>query len=144
MMTTDVPRSRTRRTSSSTARDCATPSAAVGSSMIISLDAQTMARAIATLWRWPPESESTGVPEMLRDADVQLVEMLLGLLAHAPTRERPRGSRDCTGTVLSRPRKRLVVDVEVRQQREILVDRLDARARGRRSGRGELRGARRR
>ena len=51
MITTEVPRSRTRRTSSSTACDCATPSAAVGSSMITSLDAHTIARAIATLWR---------------------------------------------------------------------------------------------
>ena len=43
-------------------RTCAvwlTPSAAVGSSRISSLASQSVARATATAWRWPPESEPT-------------------------------------------------------------------------------------
>ena len=47
MMTTDVPRSRTRWTSPSTACDCATPRAAVGSSMMISRLPNVAARATA-------------------------------------------------------------------------------------------------
>ena len=37
-----------------------TPRAAVGSSMITSLASRMTARATATDWRWPPESEPTG------------------------------------------------------------------------------------
>ena len=36
-----------------------TPRAAVGSSMMTSLASRITARATATDWRWPPESEPT-------------------------------------------------------------------------------------
>ena len=49
-----------RLTSSSTCCVCATPSAAVGSSRITSFEFHITARATATDWRWPPESEATG------------------------------------------------------------------------------------
>ena len=39
---------------------CATPSAAVGSSMITSREFQSTALAIATAWRCPPDSDATG------------------------------------------------------------------------------------
>ena len=44
---------------SSTWAVCDTPSAAVGSSMMTSLASRMTARATATDWRWPPESEPT-------------------------------------------------------------------------------------
>ena len=53
--TTARPRSRTRRITSSTWPVWTTPSAAVGSSMMITLLAHAAARATATPWRWPPE-----------------------------------------------------------------------------------------
>ena len=55
-----MPRSASRRTSSSTIFVWATPSAAVGSSMMTSFEFHSTALAIATDWRWPPESEATG------------------------------------------------------------------------------------
>ena len=54
------PWSARRRVRSSTICVWATPSAAVGSSMITSFASQSTAFAIATDWRWPPESEATG------------------------------------------------------------------------------------
>ena len=49
------------RISSRTWAVSAGPSAAVGSSMIRILALKWTARAIATAWRWPPDSDSTGV-----------------------------------------------------------------------------------
>jgi hypothetical protein len=49
--TTASPASARRRTSCSTCSVCATPSAAVGSSRITSLEFHSTARAIATVWR---------------------------------------------------------------------------------------------
>ena len=37
----------------------ATLKAAVGSSMMITFELKAIARAMATAWRWPPESLST-------------------------------------------------------------------------------------
>ena len=60
IMITPRPRSRTRSIRSSTSAVCATPSAAVGSSSMISFGSSSSERAIATVWRWPPDSEATG------------------------------------------------------------------------------------
>ena len=46
---------------SSTCRVWATPRAAVGSSSMTSLGSPSSERAIATIWRWPPDSDATGV-----------------------------------------------------------------------------------
>ena len=56
---TGMPESRTLRISSSTCADSLTPSAAVGSSRMITFEPNAAARATATPWRWPPESDST-------------------------------------------------------------------------------------
>ena len=103
MITTEVPRSRTRRTRSSTACDWATPSAAVGSSMITSRDAHTIARAIATLCRCPPESDATGVPQVFGS---EILRSPRCCLASARMRRRARMPRPPSGpeTVCSRPR----------------------------------------
>src|ERR1700738_1960730 len=55
-----VPPRCSARMRSRTWRLSATPSAAVGSSMMTMRAFQRSARAIATAWRWPPESSSTG------------------------------------------------------------------------------------
>ena len=60
--TTVVPCSRTRAIRSSTSADSCTPSAAVGSSSSSSRGCCAMARATATSWRWPPDSERTERP----------------------------------------------------------------------------------
>ena len=52
-------------TSSRTWPVSAGPSAAVGSSMIRILALKWTARAIATDWRWPPDSDPTGVLRFL-------------------------------------------------------------------------------
>ena len=57
--TTPRPRSRRRWIRSSTCAVWATPSAAVGSSSITSFGSPSSERAIATDWRWPPESDAT-------------------------------------------------------------------------------------
>ena len=54
--TTPAPDSRSRRIRSSTFRDSLTPSAAVGSSMMMIRPCCEMARPIATDCRWPPET----------------------------------------------------------------------------------------
>ena len=56
---TVVPCSRTRMMSSSTSPDSCTPSDAVGSSSSSSRGWCTMARATATIWRCPPDSDRT-------------------------------------------------------------------------------------
>ena len=57
---TPSPRSRTRSIRFSTSAVCATPRAAVGSSSMMILGSSSSERAMATVWRWPPDSEATG------------------------------------------------------------------------------------
>ena len=61
MTMTARPRSLRRRMRSSTWRVWATPRAAVGSSRITSFGSPSSERAMATIWRWPPDSDATGV-----------------------------------------------------------------------------------
>ena len=55
--------------------------------MIISFEAQAAERAIATLWRWPPESDPTGVPEMLGMLMCSSPRWLRASWQHAPARD---------------------------------------------------------
>ena len=57
---TATPLAASLRIRSTTTSVWVTPSAAVGSSMITSRASAITARATATPWRWPPESEPTG------------------------------------------------------------------------------------
>ncbi len=59
MISTPTPESASRRTSCSTCSVWATPSAAVGSSRMTTFASCSTERAIATVWRCPPESEET-------------------------------------------------------------------------------------
>src|SRR4051794_31300801 len=60
MKTTPRPASRAAAVYLSTTPDCLTPSAAVGSSRMSTRAPKYTARAIATHWRWPPESVPIG------------------------------------------------------------------------------------
>ena len=97
IMTTPSPRSRSRSMRSSTSAVCATPSAAVGSSSTITRGFPSSERAIATVWRWPPDSEATGIRTVGIRAD------------SSPSSSQARVSI-CTSSsrhgVSSRPRKR--------------------------------------
>jgi len=59
MISTPTPESASRRTSCTTCSVCTTPSAAVGSSRITTRAFWSTERAIATVWRCPPDSELT-------------------------------------------------------------------------------------
>ena len=117
IMITPRPRSRTRSIRFSTSAVCATPSAAVGSSSMMSFGSSSSERAIATVWRWPPESEATGVAHA-RDARRELVQQGPGPHLHRHLVEAQR--RELA------PEEDVGDDVEVLAEREILEHRGDA------------------
>ncbi len=112
---------------SSTCRVWATPRAAVGSSSSTSLGSPSSARAMATIWRWPPESEATGVVTLGIRAESERMSSP-ELLLHLDVVDRPEPPQ--------RPRVVLLVaeeqvpgHVEVVGEREVLVDGRDPEVR---------------
>ena len=98
----------------------ATPSAAVGSSISTSFEAQWVARAIATPWRWPPErSRMVDVAEGMRTS--MAADQFLAFADHAAAVE----PAEWTG-------RRLATEEEVHVDRlalcqcQVLEDDLDA------------------
>ena len=95
------------------------PSAAVGSSMIRMRALKWTARAIATDWRWPPDSEADRHDEVL-ELRVEPAHHLAGRVLHRAVVE------------VAEPRRQLASEehvarrVDVVREREVLVDRLDA------------------
>ena len=69
----------------STSAVWATPRAAVGSSSMTTLGLPTRLRAMATVWRWPPERDAIGM-RTLGDLGREGAQQPPGLLLHA----RPR------------------------------------------------------
>ena len=114
---------------SSTWRVCATPSAAVGSSSSTTLGSPSIARAMAMVCRWPPESDATCVRTLGMLTDEPL-EQLLDLLLHADLVE-PADELAHPRRALLAPEEQVVDDVEVVAEREVLVHGGDAE-RGRR------------
>ena len=117
------PESRALRTKRSTPCVSATPRLLVGSSRMIRSLSKCIARAIATAWRSPPESEPIGV--------------VGGMFLVMPTwRSSSRGDlvhrRLVHAVEEARALERLAAeeqvarDRELRDQRRVLVDRLDA------------------
>ena len=106
------------------------PSAAVGSSMIRIRALKWTARAMATDWRWPPDSDFTGVLRFLK-LRVEPAHHLAGRRLHRRVVERAR-----TRVVQLAPEEHVAGGVDVVGQRERLVDRLDAVAPWRRAGCG--------
>ena len=129
MMTTARPCSPRRRTSASTCSVCATPSAAVGSSRITSLEFHWTAFATATDCRWPPESVATGcrIDEIVVTASDFSVSAVFCSIA---------GSFEDLRPVELAAEIHVLDDVEVVAEREILVDDLDPEPRRRLSARG--------
>ena len=119
MRITARPRSASRRTRSSTCSVCATPSAAVGSSRMTSLEFQSTARAMATVCRCPPERLATFcrtdfTVRTERPARVSAARCSIADLVEEPGRQ------------LLAAEVEVLDDVEVVAQREVLVDDLDA------------------
>ena len=119
----ECPESRALRTKRRTPRVSATPRLLVGSSRMIRSLSKCIARAIATAWRSPPESELIGVvggmslvmPTFLRRSRGDLVH---GRLIHAVEEARAL-DRLAAEEEVARDRK-------LRDQGRVLVDRLDA------------------
>ena len=119
IITTPRPRSRTRSMRLSTSAVCATPSAAVGSSRMMIFGSTNRERAMATVWRWPPDSDATGIADA-RDARRQLAQQLPCARLHLDLVQPGRAQ------LLTEEQVR--DDVEVLAQREVLKHRRDAQA----------------
>ena len=121
--TTARPRSARRRTRLRTCAVCATPRAAVGSSSMTTLEFQSTALAMATVWRWPPDRLATRCRTDFtvrtdRDCRVSSAELLhAALVEHDAAAALPA-------------EEHVLDDVEVVAQREVLVDDLDAERAG--------------
>ena len=89
MTTTPSPCSRRRWISSSTCAVCTTPSAAVGSSRITRRGLPRRERAIATDWRWPPESDPTARADARQRGHRERVEELAVLCSIACSSSEP-------------------------------------------------------
>ena len=87
------PRSASRSIRSSTSAVWATPSAAVGSSMITSLASSITALATATACRWPPDSEPTGWRIERTVVTARSLQRLLGGLLHGRPRRAAGAAR---------------------------------------------------
>ena len=105
MRTTARPCSRTRAMRSSTLRVWTTPSAAVGSSMKTTFEAQVTARETAMPWRWPPDIVATGAevscsatPRFLKASRLWARIACLSMKPSRPSRP---------GRITSRPRNML-------------------------------------
>ena len=112
--------SASRRTSLSTCSVWATPSAAVGSSRMTSLEFHSTARAIATVWRWPPDRLATCWRTDCDGAHREAGERLGGPSAPSSS------SSSTTAAAEFATEEEVVHDVEVVAEREVLVDDLDA------------------
>ena len=116
---------RSRRIRSSTRRDSRTPSAAVGSSRITTFAANAAARLTATACRCPPDISPTVVVEV-GQRHLQPFEHLAGRLRHPLSLEEPERPRqpDRPGELAAGVE--VVGGPEVVEEREVLVDGLDA------------------
>ena len=126
IMITPCPRSRSRSTRLSTSAVWATPSAAVGSSRMMIFGSPSSDRAIATVWRWPPDSEATGM-------------RTVGIFAESCAQQLPRPDLH-RHLVEPQPaellaEEQVLDDVEVLAQGEVLEHGGDPELRGRRPGR---------
>ena len=117
---TVVPPRCNSRMRSSTWRLSATPSAAVGSSMITSRAFQWSARAIATACRCPPDSRSIGAIGVA-DVDLEPREITRRRVAHRTLVEDAHAGHELPGEL--RPDEHVLPDREPGGEREILVDR---------------------
>ena len=122
MRITARPRSRSRSTRSRTWAVCSTPRAAVGSSRMTSLGSPSSERAMATVCRWPPESEAIGI---------RTLGMRMDSVSSSSRARRSISTSSRTPQRADLPAEEEVADdVEVVAQREVLVDGRDAQVLG--------------
>jgi hypothetical protein len=88
---------------------------------------QWMARAIATAWRWPPESARTGWSR--RRISMSSVSMVRSAAARIAARSM-RGRKPSQRAARLAAEEDVGADVEIVGQRQVLVDRLDAAVAG--------------
>ena len=112
---------------SRTLRDSRTPSAAVGSSRITTLRANTVARATAIACRWPPDISATGASKFgsftLSRSSTAAASRSMARPLRKPQAVRQPGREGDLAAAIEVLRRRQVVE-----QREVLVDGLDAGA----------------
>ena len=122
-----MPRSRTSRMSCSTLPDSLTPSAAVGSSMMMTRLPKAAARATATPWRWPPESVSTAWLMSWMVSRPSLRHLLARASSRMPVEVEHAEDRAADARLAPLAAQEQVRgDVQGRADRQRLVDRLDA------------------
>ena len=109
---------------------CATPSAAVGSSMITSFAFDMTALATATDCRWPPDSDATG----WRIERIVVTESSSSVCLCGRAPSSPRRADRCRERLVAE--EHVLDDVEVVAQRQVLVDRGDPERPRRRAARG--------
>ena len=127
---TGKPRSRRSRIILSTCADSFTPSAAVGSSRMMTLLPNAAARATATAWRWPPDSVSTAWRHVLDGADAERLIDCLGSIAHATLVEHSKDRTERTRPALFATEEHVRRDVERRCNCERLVHGFDTGSAG--------------
>ena len=117
-----IPCARTRSTISRPRRVCSTPSAANGSSSITSLPPQWTKRLSSIAWRWPPDRCSTRTRSegMLRAAGGERLRRLRLHVALAQDRD----AEHAPGQLA--PHEEIRDDVDIRAERQVLVDGFDA------------------
>ena len=121
--TTARPCSPRRLTRSSTCRVWATPSAAVGSSRITTLEFHITALATATDWRWPPDSPATVWRTVRSSSPRGSSSVSLARFSIATS-----SSERSSPPSLLAAQVHVLDDVEVVGEREVLVDDLDPSA----------------
>src|SRR3954471_3709482 len=132
MNTTPSPASRAAAVYLSTTPDCFTPRAAVGSSRISTRAPKYTARAIATHWRWPPESSPIGWLMSLTTmpifcSSVSEMSRISSPLTRAAPHLLALGRREGkTDRAEPRAEEEVAPHLHQRHHREVLVDGRDA------------------
>ena len=125
MTITAWPASRSRTTRSSTRRDSRMPSAAVGSSRMTTRELNAAARATATACRWPPDMRPTD-DRLVRQLDLQPLQHLPGRVGHLAGAQEAQAARQPARAGQLTPGVEVGRRPEVVEEREVLVDGLDA------------------
>ena len=111
---------------SRTLRVWTTPSAAVGSSMKTTFEAQVTARETAMPWRWPPDIVATGADGVLQ-RDAEVLERVAALGAHRLLVDEAEPAEQAGAHHLA-AEEHVGAGVELGREREVLVDGLDPQA----------------
>ena len=112
--------------SCSTLPDSLTPSAAVGSSMMMTRLPKAAARATATPWRWPPDSVSTAWLMSWMVSSPSLLSSAARVVAHPLEVQHPEDRPADARPASFAAQEQVGGDIQGRAHGQGLVDRLDA------------------